>query len=353
MRRSIKLGVVGFLIGVFTTFGFLFFHESRDELANMYTLAVMGLVWAGMAVAAGTGYNRPVRGAILGLCMWTVLTFWIMPGPEPSNLMALLVPGSDPDGAMLLVGKGAMWVVAGVLIGKTWDRTGLFAGSHRGEYNPNGLSATTMAIRGTAEGAVIGFAMGAFISGLWDLGLVAPEGRSDIILVIMVVVLVVIGAAVGSLAGLKKWHKRALVGAVLIYVSWVCVIESIHPGTLLDASIIRDTPAAIFTGDLPGMMNVIEDNIYSVFGLLLYIVAVGSFGAMLGAMRGVDRAGIKVLAGSAIAIGIVFFPLLFIYALNDQPIFAEDTPMFYSFGYPMAAMVLGTIGGSIALRIGR
>ncbi|MDA7989970.1 MAG: CAP domain-containing protein [Gammaproteobacteria bacterium] len=350
MRGSIKLAAGGFIIGVFITFWILFYHESRDDLANMSTLVVMGLTWAGMAVAAGTRYSRPVRGAVMGFCLWAFLTFWIMPGPEPSNIAALLsMHGSHPDGAMTLVGKGAMWVVAGALIGKTWASTGLFASSYQRTYNPKGLSATAMATKGAVEGAVIGFAMGAFISGLWDIGLVAPDGQSDVVSALMVAVLAVIGTGIGLIAGLKKWYKRALAGATLSCLSFVWILSLVAP-TSFWVLWVQDAVGTILAEDLTGMMQVIEQNESALLVHLPEMLLVVLLGAMLGAIRGVDGASRRALTGFTIASGAVFLPIVIFTGLLDPAVDIDDLELNSIISSVLVLLGVGILGGAIALR---
>ena len=348
MRRQIKYAVGGFFIGMIITFVVIFYHESRSEFATAPALILMGLMWSGMAAAVVDQYSRPIRGAILGFCMWAVLTFWLMPGPEPSNIVALLfTPGSDPDSVMTLVGKGAMWVVAGALIGKTWERTGFFTSPYKHEYNSKGLSATAMAAKGAAEGAVIGFAMGAFISGLWDIGMVVSDSPSDVVSALMIVGLVSIGAVIGAIAGLSKWKKRALAGMVVMLVSWICAVELVFPVSLFEEFIvIPDLVITFFVGNLDSVMYMIEDNserlLAEIVSMLFLYGTVASFGAMLGVIRGVDQAAPRVLGGTTIILIII----LAIAQYEPQP----DKAVFYwLIVFQIVIMGLSAIGGSAAL----
>ena len=303
-----------------------------------------------MAVAVVTRYNRPVRGALLGFCMWAVLTFLLMPGSEPSNITALLVPGSSPDGAMALAGKGAMWVVAGALIGKTWERTGFFTSSYRRSYEANGLSAKAMAAKGAAEGAVIGFAMGAFISGLWDFGLIVPEDQSEAVSTLMVVVLVIIGTALGSIAGLSKWKKRALAGAALSCLSYVCLLALAAPTSPWISSTL-DVTGSVLPGNLAGMMDAIEQNGLALLGWLPVMLLVVPLGVMLGAIRGVPGASRRVLIGFTIATGLVLLPLQSAASSQDLPPVEVYLASWIIPGI-LVFIGLGTLGGSIVLKIG-
>lgn len=359
MRGAIKLGVVGFLIGAFLMFWSLYLYEQRNALDDMSPIVVMGLMWAGMAVAIGTKYNRTIRGAVLGFCMWAVLTFWLMPGPEPSSVIGLLiVPDSDPDGTLVLVARGSMWAVAGALIGNVSQRAAFNAGPYQRTYDPRGLSAGRMSLEWAVAGAVVGFSMGAFISGLWNIGLAAPEGLSYIeSMLMMTVTLAAVGACMGSIAGLKRWYKRALVGAILTCMLWMGVVVLFDLGLFGDSE-VRDTMDVILTGNPGTMMDAIEESQRSILNYGVLVLLIGSLGAMLGGIAGINKAPTRVLVGFTV---LVILALLAPYAIYVPIISAAYLDfsgltnvevLSASFHIVHMGVLVGVIGAAIALGTG-